>query len=73
MDCQKNTNNIIKMTDKKAKPKYVKKKISYCLKCGRKTKNKNIEGVTLQNKIGQQKSTCVVCDFKKSTKTNKTQ
>ena len=30
----------------------VKKKISYCLKCGRKTKNENIKGVALENKIG---------------------
>ena len=31
------------------------------------TKNKNIQGVALENKIGQQKSTCVDCDSKKST------
>ena len=28
---------------------------------------KNIKGVPLENKIGQQKSTCVDCDSKKST------
>ena len=34
------------MSDKKkeTKPKYVKKRISYCLKCGRKTKNEKIKG-----------------------------
>ena len=46
---------------------YVQKKINYCLKCGRKTDNKNIKGVVLENKIGQQKSTNVVCDPRKST------
>ena len=29
--------------------------------------NKIIKGVALENKIGQQKSTCVKCDSKKST------
>ena len=32
-----------------------------------KTKNKNIKEVALENKIGQQKLTCVDCDSKKST------
>ena len=66
--------------NKETKPKYLKKKISYYLKCGGKTKNENIEGVTLENEIGQQKSTCVVCDSRKWTflklitnKTNKIQ
>ena len=67
IDYQKNTTNIIKMTNKETKPKYKKKRISYCLKCARKTKNENIEGVALENKMGQQRSTCVVCDSKKST------
>ena len=31
-----------------------------------KTKNKNIKEVALKNKIGQQKLTCVDCDSKKS-------
>ena len=31
-----------------------------------KAKHKSIKGVTLENKIGQQKSTCVDCDSKKS-------
>ena len=53
--------------NKETKLKYLKKEISYCLKCWKKTKNKSIEGVALENKIGQQKSTCVVCDFRKST------
>ena len=60
MDCQKITDRLLKMSGKKSKktkPKYVKKEISYCLKCGRKTKNENIKGVALENKIGQQKST----------------
>ena len=42
----------------------MKKKISYCLKCGKKNK-KMKTGVELQNKIGQQKSKCLVCDSKK--------
>ena len=69
MDCQKSTDRLLKMSGKKSKktkPKYVKKEISYCLKCGRKTKNENIKGVALENKIGQQKLTCVVCDSRKS-------
>ena len=32
----------------------------------KKTKNKNIKGVALENKIGQQEWTCVHCDSKKS-------
>ena len=35
-------------------------------KCGVKAKHKNIEGVALENKIGHQKSTCVVWGSKKS-------
>ena len=31
-----------------------------------KAKHKSIKGVTLENRIGQQKSTCVNCDSKKS-------
>ena len=62
MDCQKNTTNIIKMTDKKRKSKYVKEKISYCLKCERKTKNEKTKGAEIENKIGRQKSTCIVWD-----------
>ena len=53
--------------NKETKSKYLKKKISYCLKCGKKAKTENIEGLALENKIGQQKSTCVVCNSKKST------
>ena len=51
------------------KPKYVKKKKknTYCLVCEKKTNNKNIKGVRLENKIGQQKSTCVDCGSRKST------
>ena len=51
--------------NKETKPKYIKKEDSYCVRCGRKTKIKNIKGVALENKIGQQKSTCVECGFKK--------
>ena len=57
----------------------MKKNVTYCLKCGKKeTKNEEIKGVEMENKIGRQKSTCVVCDSKKSTflkpiKTNKRQ
>ena len=52
----------------KEKPKYVKKEDSYWVECRKtKTKNKNIKGVALENKIGQQNSTCVDCDSKKST------
>ena len=47
----------------KEKPKYMKKEDSYCVGC-RKKKHKRS---TLENKIGQQKSTCVDCDSKKST------
>ena len=45
----------------------MKKEINYCLNCGRKTKNENIKGAALKNKLGQQKSTCIVCDSGKST------
>ena len=33
----------------------------------KKTKNKNIEGIALEDKVGQQKTTRVVCDSIKST------
>ena len=52
--------------NKKTKSKYVKKENSYCLACKKKTDNKNIKGVALENKIGQQKS---ICDNFKSKKT----
>ena len=42
-----------------------KQKISYCLKYGKK-KKENIKGIAIENKIGQEKSICVVCDSKKS-------
>ena len=52
----------------KEQPQYVKKKENtYCLVCQKKTDSKNTKGVALKNKIGQQKSTCVDCDSKKST------
>ena len=40
----------------KEKPQYVKKeKNIYCLVCKKKTDNKKIRGVALENKTGQQK------------------
>ena len=60
-------NKKLSLHKKMKQTKYVKKKINYCLKCGRKTKNENIKGVTLKSEIGQQKSTCVACDSRKST------
>ena len=33
----------------------------------KKIKNKNVKGVALENKIGQQKCVCVDCESKKST------
>ena len=30
-------------------------------------KNENIKGIAIENKTGQEKSICVVCDSKKST------
>ena len=70
MCCQKNTTYLIKMIEydkyyfrSKEKPKYIKKKIVIVQGVG----GKNIKGVALENKIWQQKSTCVDCNFKKST------
>ena len=51
----------------KEKPKYVKKKPVIVQGVEIKAKNKNVKGVALENKLAQQKSTCVDCDFKKST------
>ena len=49
----------------KEKQKYAKNnENTYCLVCKKKTDNKLI---ALENKIGQEKSTCVNCDSKKST------
>ena len=55
----------------------MKKEISYYLKCRKNTKKWNIKGVAFKDKIGQQKSTCNVCDsekinFFKTNKINKT-
>ena len=52
--------------NKKTKPKYVKKENSQCLVCKKKTDNKNIKGVALENKIGQQKSICANFKSKKT-------
>ena len=50
----------------KEKPQYVKKeKNIYCLVCKKKTDNKKIRGVALENKTGQQKQMCLDCDSKK--------
>ena len=48
----------------KEQPKYIKKETSYCVGC---RKKKNIKGVALENKIGQQKSICADCDSKDTT------
>ena len=51
------------MSDKK----YVKKKISYCLKCKKQTRNKVIhKTLMLVNLIPQQSSRCKDCNAKKS-------
>ena len=54
--------------NKKTKPKneILKKENSYCLVCKKKTDNKNIKGVALENKIGQQKSICANFKSKKT-------
>ena len=74
MDCQENTTYLIKMVEydkyrfkSKEKPKYVKKETSYCVGCRKKTKNKNIKGVALENKIGQQNQYVLMVILKKST------
>ena len=43
------------------------KENTYRLVCRKKTDHKNMRAVALENKIGQQKSTCADCDSKKST------
>ena len=75
MDCQENTTYLIKMVEydkyrfkSKEKPKYVKKEDSYWVECRKtKTKNKNIKGVALENKIGQQNQYVLMVILKKST------
>ena len=42
----------------------MEKKNSYCLKRGEKSKNEDLKGVKLKNKVGQKNSTCVVSDSK---------
>ena len=53
----------------KRKAKIRKKRIQLLCRVQKKKKKKekNIKGVALENKIGQQKSTCIDCDSKKST------
>ena len=51
----------------KEKPKYIKKKKKPCLVCEKKRDNENTTGVKLENKIGQQKTTCANCGSRKST------
>ena len=52
----------------KEQPKQVKKKENtYYIVCEKKTDNKNIKGIALEEKIGQQKSTCVDCNSRKTT------
>ena len=49
------------------KPKFVKKKISYCLKCKKQTRNNNIhKALMLVNLILQQSSKCKPCNTRKS-------
>ena len=51
------------MNDKK----YVKKEISYCFKCKRQTRNKDIhKTLILVNLIPQQSSKCKICNARKS-------
>ena len=51
------------MSDKK----YVKKEISYCLKCKKQTRNKDIhKALMLVNLIPQQSSKCKSCNARKS-------
>ena len=45
----------------------LEKKIVVVQGVGKKTKSKNIKGIALENKIGQQKSRCVDCGPKNST------
>ena len=53
----------------KEKPKYVKKKKKtlIALVCEKETDNKSIKEEALENKIIQQKPTCVNCGSRKST------
>ena len=51
----------------KKKTKHIKKQTVIVQDVENKAKHKSIKGVTLENKIGQQKSTCIDCDSKKST------
>ena len=44
----------IVLNQKKNQNTSKRKKNTYCLVCGKKTGNKNIKGVTLENKTGQQ-------------------
>ena len=57
----------IVLNQKKNQNTSKRKKNTYCLVCGKKTGNKNIKGVTLENKTGQQISTCVDYGSRKST------
>ena len=58
------------MRDKKIKKRNqntYKRKKHLCLFYEKKTDNKDIKGVALENQIGQQISTCVDCGSRKST------
>ena len=68
VDCQKNNPNSINMRDTrewKNKIQLREEKNKLLLKMWKKNR-KMKTGVELQNKIGQQKSKCLVCDSKKS-------
>ena len=58
---------MISIVLNKKKIRKKEKKNNYCLVFEKKTNNKNIKGVRLENKIGQPKSTCVDCGSRKST------
>ena len=55
------------MIKKENKTSIREEKNQLLLKMWKKTKNKNIARVALEDKVRQKKSTCVVCDSRKST------
>ena len=64
-NCQKNIPHLIKMVDIDKYWVKTKTKNQLLLKIWK--KNENIKGIAIENKTGQEKSICVVCDSKKST------
>ena len=55
------------MIKKENKTSIREEKNQLLLKMWKKTKNKNIARVALEDKVRQKKSMCVVCDSRKST------